>query len=321
MGWQNVKDDYLRFSRKDRIGLLCFFLLLLTIYLLPVLFSSPPEAVRLATDTALLSAFDTLERREAEDKENPFYKRNGTPGDFSRKSAPAARTGFVKGERFVFDPNTLPEEGWMKLGLNARTSRTIVRYRQKGGRFRRPEDLKKIYSLPEGFYEYVKEYMNIAAAPSPSSAPSYSREERPKRTLAVLNINTADTTAFIALPGIGSRLAARIVNFREKLGGFHSVRQLGETYGLPDSTFQQLQPYFTVSAHDVRKININTAGKDELKAHPYIQWHLANAIVEYQLQHGPYQSVEELKKIHLLDATTMEKIRPYVTVELHPVSP
>lgn len=76
----------------------------------------------------------------------------------------------------------------------------------------------------------------------------------------MVTINDADTSAFIALPGIGSKLSARIVAFRDKLGGFYSVEQIGETWGLADSTFQKIKGRLQVSG-EVRKINVNTAIK------------------------------------------------------------
>jgi competence ComEA-like helix-hairpin-helix protein len=115
------------------------------------------------------------------------------------------------------------------------------------------------------------------------------------------------------LPGIGSKLAARIVNFREKLGGFYSVEQVGETYGVPDSTFQKIKNRLVVNS-EVRKVNINLATKEELKTHPYIRWQLANAIVEYRNQHGPFKSLEDLKKIVLVDEINFKKIIPYLSM-------
>jgi competence ComEA-like helix-hairpin-helix protein len=129
---------------------------------------------------------------------------------------------------------------------------------------------------------------------------------------AIIEMNNADTSALIALPGIGSKLAARIVNFRDKLGGFYSVDQVGETYGLPDSTFQKIKTRLYCDENAIRKININTASKDELKGHPYIKWHLANVIVEYRNQHGVYKSLEDLKKIVLIDEITYKKVIPYL---------
>jgi competence ComEA-like helix-hairpin-helix protein len=90
------------------------------------------------------------------------------------------------------------------------------------------------------------------------------------------------------------------------------VEQIGETYGLPDSTFQKIKPFLNAGAAEIKKININTATKDELKAHPYIRWNLANAIVEYRNQHGTFNSVDDLKNIALIDEEVMAKIAPYL---------
>src|SRR6476620_4474232 len=189
---------------------------------------------------------------------------------------------------FNFDPNTLDADGWKKLGLRDRTVQTILHYREKGGHFYKPEDVQKIWGLPNGFYDRVKNFIQIAEIKkenAPNTNFFKTPYEKPEHKLAVVDVNSADTSALIALPGIGSKLAQRIVNFRDKLGGFYSVDQIAETYGLPDSTFQKLKPYFGV--HGVlKKLNLNTATKDDLKTHPYIRWNLANAIVEYRNQHG-----------------------------------
>ena len=120
--------------------------------------------------------------------------------------------------------------------------------------------------------------------------------------------------AFIALPGIGNKLALRIVNFRDKLGGFYSIDQIGETYGLPDSVFRKIKPFLKLETNLVKKININTATKDEMKSHPYIKWNLANAIVEYRNQHGNFSSLEDLKKISLITTEVFDKIKFYLVL-------
>ena len=126
-----------------------------------------------------------------------------------------------------------------------------------------------------------------------------------------IDINEADTAAFIALPGIGPKLASRIVNFRDKLGGFYAVDQVKETYGLPDSTFQKIRPYLQLNGAP-KKLNVNTATKDELNAHPYIRWNLANAIVEYRNRHGNFKSLEELKNIAVMEEAVFDRIVPYL---------
>jgi competence ComEA-like helix-hairpin-helix protein len=103
------------------------------------------------------------------------------------------------------------------------------------------------------------------------------------------------------------------VNFRDKLGGFYSVDQVRETYGLPDSTFQKIKTSMQLGG-SVKKLNINTATKDELKTHPYIKWNLANAIVEYRNQHGGFKSLDDLKNIAIIDEATFERIAHYLSL-------
>jgi competence ComEA-like helix-hairpin-helix protein len=309
---KQLLKDYFTFTKKDRMGALVFVFVVGSFTTLPHLLTPTPQPLALKQDSALVLAMDTLQQRE---RRKPGFKRN----DFSRASAFEPSTGkrFTNGELFEFDPNTASFNDWQRLGLNERTSKTILNYVSKGGKFYKPEDLQKIWGMPEGFYERVKDFVVITSVQQKTypkyeeSRPAFVREERKP---AQVNINDADTSAFIALPGIGSKLSARIVSFREKLGGFYSVEQIGETYGLPDSTFQKIKGRLQVNGDDIRKINVNTATKDELKAHPYIRWNLANAIVEYRNQHGAFKSLEELKSIALVDEATFNKIFHYLSL-------
>jgi competence ComEA-like helix-hairpin-helix protein len=68
----------------------------------------------------------------------------------------------------------------------------------------------------------------------------------------------------------------------------------------------------SLSTLNLRKININTASLEELKAHPYIRWQLANALLEYRNQHGPFLTVEDIKKLFLITDEIFKKISPYL---------
>lgn len=309
---KQLLKDYLTFTKKDRIGAVLIVVVIGGSLFLPRLLAPTPEPLALGQDTALVLAIDTLQARQAT---KPTFRRDelGTAYQYERSSP----NNFTEGELFAFDPNTITSEEWQRLGLNERTSKTIVKYVSKGGKFYKPEDLQQIWGMPEGFYNRVKDYVLITSVQrkayptTENSRPAFVREER-KPT--AININEADTAALIALPGIGAKLSARILSFREKLGGFYSVEQVGETYGLPDSTFQKIKNRLQVDEGQIRKINVNTATKEELKAHPYIRWQLANAIVEYRNQHGAFKSLEELKNIVLIDEGTFQKIMHYLSL-------
>jgi competence protein ComEA len=308
MIWRKFVVDYLTFSRKERIAVLVFCSILLFLYLAAHVYPKPHIAP-VQEDTALAKLLDTAKQ---------IAQAKGTmtedePGDYVYEGL--KKLPEPAGMLFNFDPNMLDAEGWKQLGLRDRTVKTILNYRSKGGRFYKREDLKKIWGLPDGFYEHVQAYIQIADTKKEAPDHNFFKTpyEKKERTIAVVDINNADTAALIALPGIGAKLAQRIINFRDKLGGFYTVAQVGETYGLPDSTFQKVKPYLQVH-RDLKKLNLNTASKDELKAHPYIRWNLANAIVEYRNQHGPFKNLDDLKNIMLIDEATYARIVPYLTL-------
>ncbi|MGN6163224.1 MAG: ComEA family DNA-binding protein [Flavisolibacter sp.] len=298
-------------TKKDRVGVLAFFILTAVIYCLPYLFAKNTAPFPATQRDAFVKAMDTLT--------NKMQKSNDSTDEETVAAVyqyePTQNKNFTNGELFVFDPNVLTVEGWQRLGLNERISKTIEKYRSKGGKFFKPEDLKKIWGLPGGFYERVKNYIAITSVADNNNQNHFEKPTytKPEKKVVVVNINEADTATFIALPGIGSKLAFRIVNFRDKLGGFYTADQVGETYGLPDSTFQKIKPYLR-SGGSVKKLNVNTATKDDLKSHPYIKWGVANAIVEYRNQHGAFKSLEDLKNIALIDEKIFEKIVHYLTL-------
>ena len=310
MNKRQILKDYFTFSKKDRVGIYFILGLILIIYFIPIFFTqSHPSHTTI--DPVIAKMLDTVQQQQKTTQSS-----NTTNISFAHE--PINETVFVKGELFMFDPNTLSAEGWQKLGLNERTTRTILNYRNKGGKFYSPEDLKKIWGLPEGFYEYVANYIQITSIQNiyeRRHSNTYLPYEKRESRIAIVDINNADTSAYIALPGIGSKLASRIVNFRDKLGGFHSIEQVKETYGLSDSTFQAIKDYLQLNNSAVKQININTATKEELKAHPYIKWQLANAIIEYRNQHGPYKSIDDVKKILIPDEAIFKKVGPYLSLQ------
>lgn len=239
----------------------------------------------------------------------PFFQPSGS------KNFPASR----KGELFFFDPNTLDEDGWRKLGIRDKTIGTIKNYLAKGGRFKKAEDISKIWGLAKEDAERIIPFVRLPAAENKATlfeqTKPGAKPEKKEFSQALIDINTADTTALIALPGIGSKLSQRIINFRDRLGGFHSVEQVGETFGLPDSTFQKIKKRLVVKTTSVKRINVNTATVDELKAHPYIRYAIGNAIVQYRNQHGNFLSVDELKKIMAVTEEVYSKALPYLSVD------
>ena len=84
---------------------------------------------------------------------------------------------------------------------------------------------------------------------------------------------------------------------------------------MPDSTFQKIKQYLKLEYTAIRKININTATADELKAHPYINNNIANSIVAFRTEHGSFTNREDVKKVMILTDQIYAKIAPYLVTE------
>jgi len=312
--WQPLKD-YFSFTKKERKGILYLILILFTLIILPHFF--PFFTKEETTDS---SEFEKeIAQLKIDSSSQKKYSGNADQYHHDYSSGYVKDEPTVKKELFYFDPNTASEEDWIRLGIRKRTAQTIQKYISKGGKFYKPEDIKKIYGLSESDADRLIPYVTISKEKKEYSANQNTFYEtktfEKKSVIEPVDINVADTSAFIALPGIGSILSKRIISFRNKLGGFYSVNQVAETYNLPDSTFEKIKKYLVLNSKAIKKININSASVDEMRAHPYISYNTANAIFQYRQQHGNFKSVEDVKKIMTISDDFFNKAAPYLSVE------
>ena len=290
--------------------------MIVLIILIAVVYTIPefiPEEKPYFLDTGADSLFQVIESR------NKKLAAENEPDKIDKSERVTSQPN-----HFTFDPNTLSEAGWKSLGVREKTIKTILNFRSKGGRFRHPSDIRKIYGLSEQQADQLVPYIRIMNPVDiqkhqkftlPTDSPVLRSFHKKNRVIQTVEINSADSVQFVALPGIGARLASRILAFRNRLGGFHSINQIAETYGVTDSTFDLIKQYLLCDPSMQRKINLNTADLTILKNHPYIKWSLANAIVRYRQQHGTFSSVRDLLKIEIINEEIYNKIAPYLVIE------
>ena len=311
--------DYFDFTRKERRGAIRIVAVILMVTFVSFFFplfvrEYPVDHSEFAREIALLKK-DSSERRY-KGYNDPELENDYSPDVGGRREITL----------FYFDPNTATVKDWVKLGVKEKTATTIQKYISKGGKFYKPEDIRKIWGLSKRdadrlvpYVQIIKEMPHYANFESrnfenkivPDKLPNSFRSKEFRN----VDINTADTSSFKTFPGIGSKLSQRIISFRNKLGGFYSTEQVGETFLLPDSTFQKIKPYLVLNEVRLQKININSASLDELKGHPYIRFHLGNAIVQYRNQHGNFTSLEEMRKIMILTDSMYFKVVPYLSLD------
>ena len=314
--WKKIFSNYFTFTKKERRGTIVLLLLIMFFIALPFLY--PLFIKPKPTDASTFKNEIVTLKIKQQDTVKQFTQRNFDEENYQNYYQPSEKnyTKNFKGELFYFDPNTATTADWQRLGLRDKTIATIQNYLSKGGRFYKPEDIGKIWGLHPDEVQRLIPYVQIT--PKENNYPKKDYEtktfDKPKNTISVIDINNADTTTLIALPGIGSKLAQRIINFRDKLGGFYKAEQVAETFGLPDSTFQKIKPRLTINNLTIKQFNINTASVDEMKTHPYIRYNIANAIVQYRSQHGNFLSVADIKKIMMVTEDVYNKVAPYLSL-------
>jgi competence protein ComEA len=339
--WETIRG-YLTFTRKERFGVLFLLILITAVFVLPYFFKPVPgdpvpaayqkmkEEIRLLDSRQGDSSYESVAHDRYHDQKKSASRQNDMSSGISYPA-----------EMFYFDPNILGAGDWHRLGLPERLTQTILHYVDKGGRFHKAEDLKKIYGLRAVDYERLRPFVRIAKGHKDFYSGSGFQAKKVYPTITINNsdsffyknlrntgsgfvltgkkleitdINNADSADWSRLPGIGDKLASRIVHFREKLGGFFAVDQVGETFGLPDSGFQKIKPCLRLGTVSLKQIDLNAAAREILQAHPYIRWQLAKIIINYRQQHGAFRSVDELEQLAQMDPAKFEKLKPYLVV-------
>ncbi len=225
-----------------------------------------------------------------------------------------------------FDPNVADSIQLRRLGLDAFVVRNILRYRAKGGVFRTPEALSRIYGLSDSQFVALRPYICIIPQKTFSSDTSCvsSREEMTARQEemaevspgkfsegTVVPLNQADTSLLKRIPGIGSGLARMIVAYRHRLGGFSRVEQLQE---IPHVEVA-LNKWFDLKDGPYRKIRVNHDGLDRLRNHPYMNFYKAKAIVEYRRKRGRLKNLSQIAVFEEFSDDDIRRLAPYFSFD------
>lgn len=210
-----------------------------------------------------------------------------------------------------FNPNTADSATLTLLGFTAKNVKSILNYRQKGGKFRRAHDLYKLYHVDSQLVTQLLPYVQLDTLVN-NKYPSRTYTTYQPKTVAPVELNTADSQALVKLYGIGPKMASKIITYRNEVGGFFTVNQLTEIWGFDPLLLDELKGKITVDVAQVRYLRINQVTYEELKKHPYLRYKQAAALVNYRKQHGPFTSAKDLKNVLIIPDSTCRKLEPYL---------
>ncbi|MCX7863366.1 MAG: helix-hairpin-helix domain-containing protein [Bacteroidales bacterium] len=291
-------SNYFRFTRKERNGIL----FLITLNILGWTFYSFFDVIFTYHE---LSEYNHFEQALKE-----FYRQKDS------LEASSITQQSVSNQQGIYDTcyveiNSPTFELLNCIGLSEKLARTWINYVSKGGKFYSIEDIKKLWGMNDSIFNTIRSHLTCNInRPLQQNQPQRPAAHSVK--MEMVELNTADTTMLISLPGIGSSFANRIVKYRQRLGGFVSKEQLKEIYGITNELYDKINPYLYVDIFEVKKVNINLADYVTLIQHPYLNKDMVKAILNYRKKYGKINSSQDLISNHILSENDWEKLKWYV---------
>ena len=290
--------DYFTLTSRERKGalMLAVIILIQIVIIIRLHYLAPPVEPVITTHRLQLDAFD--KKSTVSNTKKAMYATGKSP---VFKTIPVLTP---------FNPNTISDNEWMKLGLSQKQTMVVRNYLNKGGRFRNKESLSKMYCISPEHYQQLEPWIRIPKEENPLITET-NKLPPPVKNILRVELNTADTIQLMELPLVGSGRARLIYKYRERLGGFLTEKQLLEVFTIDSTVLQAIQPYIQIDTHKIRKLNMNS---DSLY-HPYLNRKAAAAIIAYRKQHGNFIDINGLRKVAVLDEQMWHKVAPYAVFE------
>lgn len=308
---KNPLKDFLYFTRGERRGILVLITGIILIFLSGYLYSFWQNRQMLSDKeiqqqiSALKEYDDFIASVQIKEKNTRNYSKYP-----EKQPAPAISP-------VPFNPNTADSATLRRLGLPEWMAGNILHYRRKGGKFRKPEDFRKVYGLTEEQYQLLSPYISIPPEDTARRMASLYLPQVSKDSIykypagTVIDLNSADTIELKKIPGIGSGIARLITGYRQRLGGYYRIEQLEDIH----LDYRQLEGWFKIQPEEIKCINLNRASVERLRNHPYIDFYQAKAFVEYRKKKGTLHSLKPFALYEEFTATDLERLSHYVCFE------
>lgn len=348
MFWRRFKqaiNDWLDSSVRERQRILWILPLLVVLCLLFLWVDKP----RFERSFTLYS--DAVSEQARAKRSAPDYAPSlqaAPPKTFSRSEASPNPKTPRAASLFPFDPNTIDRAGLVRLGFSPKQAQVILRYREAGAVFRRPEDFARCYTVSEEKYAELAPYIRIGdtyrspatqtrptrsapqsgeggIAPENEAAPKggpagEAQDHQPKAVRVAtapspvqrIELNTADSASLVALRGIGPLSAGRILRYRQRLGGFARAEQLREVQGVLEENYRLILQQIFVDSSNIQKIDINFASPERMATHPYLPPRTLDKILKNRQLKGGWRSTRELEEQHILSGEQAARLAPYL---------
>ena len=288
-GWK----AYFIFSKKEQRGIMVLGIILLGTMLMGILFPRKEMAIK-----------DKSSKYYYE-KRNAYEKNNGSESSTSLQSGPL----------FNFDPNTMDSITAIRLGIPSRQVITLMRYRNKGGRFYHKEDIAKLYGLKKDLIEQLIPYVTIK-----NFKKNLDRNELVKQGANKnlnewnIDINLADEKQWAAKTKLSPAIIQNIIRYRNYLGGFTNLNQMKKVYGFTEANYYLLKPHLQLGKMNKRKPNASNMSFENWKALGIFQDREIIQILRIRKEKGGHIGWKEL--VILFDLTEQQAEMLQATIQI-----
>ncbi|MFV5686160.1 ComEA family DNA-binding protein [Flavobacterium sp. GB2R13] len=204
---------------------------------------------------------------------------------------------------YPFNPNFITDYKGYKLGMSVQEIDRLLAFRKENKYVNSAEEFQNVTKVSDSllnviapFFEFPdwvknkKEYKGYKNYPDQAFAK--------KEKIVLIDINQATKEDLIKIYGIGEAISLRILKQKESLGGFVSMEQMKDVWGLSPEVIENLNTHFKISVlPNFKKIAINNASLKELSQFYYFRYALAKEIVTYRSMIGNIKNIEDLTKI------------------------
>jgi len=217
-----------------------------------------------------------------------------------------------------FNPNFITDFKGYKLGMSSEEIDRLLDYRKQNKWINSKEDFKKVTKVSDSFLDQISSYFKFPDWIS-NPKPKYSdwRKGFKEKTFdQKIDLNSATQLELKKVNGIGEALSKRIIDYRDKLGGFTNDIQLYEVYGLDYQLTDKVRNDFTVKTpKEIIKMNLNKISASDIATVPGISFELAKRIWEFRILNEGIVDFIELKKIEGLTERKLQGIQLYLKLE------
>ncbi len=213
----------------------------------------------------------------------------------------------------AFNPNYISDYKGYTLGMSPVEIDRLHQYRAQDKFVNSAEEFQKVTGISDSllhtispFFKFPDWVKNVRKSVKVTSQGELTKKVR--------DLNLASANDLKQIQGIGEKLSARIIKFRDKLGGFLINEQLYDVYGLePEVVQRTLREFKVLQPPDVKKININTANVEELASLIYLRYNVAENIVTYREENGVFTSLSDLFNVSEFPVNKIDRIGLYLS--------